>query len=538
MRRVQACYLIYKQFEPNHPSIHAVLLLGMPVLLARQLPVLQQIGAVASHWGLILALTALYRRSPFHPLAKFPGPTLGKLSKIYVAYLTARGDLYRVIESWHEQYGDVIRIGSCMFGWGLIQLWSSFCLAAGPNELTFYYDTRLNPEGDFQLDGIRDFSVHAARRKPWARAMSSAALKGYEPILQMKTLELMEELSKRHREKIDISHWTNLFSFDVLGHVAFDRELGLVKSGEDSDGLIHIVEGGVYAGALISHVLWMVPFFKYIPAKGLRAVQLLAASYVQERTSKGSKSKDLSRFFTEDEGAAQSGATMGEITADGMLAIIAGSDTTSTMLTNLWYFMLRHPEYAERLRKEIDLTFPPGEDPLDFSRHADMPYLNACINETLRVLPPAPGGLQRTVKRGSGGATICSYFVPECTQVSVPIFSVHRDSREFSPLPDDFWPDRWLTQDSYVLPNGDVIGKEQVITNRGAFIPFSFGPQNCAGRALAMVEMRAVACVMMHKFELRKPKEYDLNQWEKDMWDALIMLRGKLPVILEQRQGH
>ncbi|EKM54289.1 uncharacterized protein PHACADRAFT_196722 [Phanerochaete carnosa HHB-10118-sp] len=536
-----ACYLIYKQFEPNSLLVHAVLLLGVPTLLAwqlsSQLSVLQQIGAAVSYWCLILAFTALYRLSPIHPLAKYPGPTFGKLSKIYVAYLVARGDLYRAIKDWHERYGDVVRIGPNELSFRRVDavqpIYGAKTMPKGP-----YYDTRTTPDGVCQLDGVRDFSVHGLRRKPWVRAMSSTALKGYEPILHTKTLELMEELSKRQGEKIDISHWLNLFGFDFLGLMAFGREFGMVKSGEDHLGLLHIVEEGIFAFAVISHTPWIYPFIKHIPAQGPKAMQLLGASCVRERTSKGSTSKDLFYFLTEDEGAAQSGATPDEITADGMLAVIAGSDTTSTVLVHLWYFMLRHPECAEKLHKEIDVTFPPGEDPLDFSRHADMPYLNACINETLRLLPPVLGGLQRTVKRGSGGAMIGSYFVPESTQVSVHIFSLQRDPREFSPLPDDFWPDRWLTQDSYTLPTGDVINKEQVTTNRAAFDPFSFGPQNCAGKALAMVEMRVVACAMMHKFELRESKEYDLNQWEKDLLDTYVTLRGKLPVILEQRQGH
>lgn len=127
--------------------------------------------------------------------------------------------------------------------------------------------------------------------------------------------------------------------------------------------------------------------------------------------------------------------------------------------------------------------------------------------------------------------------MPENTQVSVHTYALQRDPREFSPLPDAFWPDRWLYQDTYVLPSGDVIGKEQVVTNRAALIPFSVGPQNCAGKNLALAEVRAVGCAVLHRFDLRTPKEYDLNQWEKDLVDVYITLRGPLPIILEQRQA-
>lgn len=112
---VQACYLIYKHFEPNSVAVHAILLSLAPFALvyslSSRLSLLQQLSVVPSYWGLILVFTALYRLSPFHPLAKYPGPTLGKLSKIYWAYLNARGDAYRVLKDWHDKCGDVVRFG-------------------------------------------------------------------------------------------------------------------------------------------------------------------------------------------------------------------------------------------------------------------------------------------------------------------------------------------------------------------------------------------------------------------------------------------
>ena len=51
-----------------------------------------------------------------------------------------------------------------------------------------------------------------------------------------------------------------------------------------------------------------------------------------------------------------------------------------------------------------------------------------------------------------------------------------------------------------------------------------------------MVEMRAVACAMLRRFNLRKSKDYDLDQWEKDFTDVFVTLTGKLPVVLEPRQ--
>lgn len=64
-----------------------------------------------------------------------------------------------------------------------------------------------------QLDGMRDWSAHAVRRKPWTRSMSIAAVKGYEALLVQKIHELLEHLEEKakKREVVDISTWMSLF---------------------------------------------------------------------------------------------------------------------------------------------------------------------------------------------------------------------------------------------------------------------------------------------------------------------------------------
>lgn len=62
-------------------------------------------------------------------------------------------------------------------------------------------------------------------------------------------------------------------------------------------------------------------------------------------------------------------------------AVIAGSDTTATALSQLWYFLVKNPHYYETLRQEV-LSDVEG----DFTRQASMPYLNACMWVILRAL--------------------------------------------------------------------------------------------------------------------------------------------------------
>ena len=115
-------------------------------------------------------------------------------------------------------------------------------------------------------------------------------------------------------------------------------------------------------------------------------------------------------------------------------------------------------------------------------------------------------------------------FVPEGTQVSVHIYTMHRDSREFSPLPDTFWPDRWLAG-----------AKEGVVTDRSAFIPFSTGSAGCVGKPLALVELRVVVALLVQTFDMRFAPGYDAKQWEEDFHDYFVARKGELPVVLSCR---
>ncbi len=130
---------------------------------------------------------------------------------------------------------------------------------------------------------------------------------------------------------------------------------------------------------------------------------------------------------------------------------------------------------------------------------------------------------------------MCYSVIPPNTTVMVQTYSLHRDPRNFHPLPDTFWPDRWLVQDQYILPSGDSIKEEELILNREAYIPFSFGPANCVGKNLALMELRAVTCAFLHKFDMTVAKGFNFDTWEENILDYGVTTRGSLPVNLKTR---
>jgi cytochrome P450 len=75
---------------------------------------------------------------------------------------------------------------------------------------------------------------------------------------------------------------------------------------------------------------------------------------------------------------------------------IAGADTTGTSATYTVALLVNHPEKLSALKKEIDTAFPSKDSPITFAKAQDLPYLNAVINESMRLMPIAAAGRLRS----------------------------------------------------------------------------------------------------------------------------------------------
>jgi hypothetical protein len=144
-------------------------------------------------------------------------------------------------------------------------------------------------------------------------------------------------------------------------------------------------------------------------------------------------------------------------------------------------------------------------------------------------------------------------FVPEGTSAVVHTYSLHHDPRYFSPFPDAFIPERWLSSEEKLALEPTIFSTNPVIHNTSAFIPFSVGPSNCVGRNLASQvksfnhskareltqalrqEMRMIICRLLTSFQLRFEEGFDADSWEENMLDYFVVQRGKLPVVLTPR---
>ena len=71
--------------------------------------------------------------------------------------------------------------------------------------------------------------------------------------------------------------------------------------------------------------------------------------------------------------------------------------------------------------------------------------------------------------------------------------------------------------------------------NDSAFIPFSYGPMNCPGKGLAILEIRMVVCTVLQKFRFKLREGWDPAVYETGFKDYFTATRPALPVVLEAR---
>lgn len=123
-------------------------------------------------------------------------------------------------------------------------------------------------------------------------------------------------------------------------------------------------------------------------------------------------------------------------------------------------------------------------------------YLRACIDEALRLSPPAPSELERDVT--AGGINIEGNFYPPGIIVGVPHFSLDRNEIVYGDAY-TYRPERWI-----VSHDLDTLNTEENVKRlKDSFYPFSKGPGNCAGQAIAILQMNLLIARTIWRAELR-----------------------------------
>ncbi|RDW67206.1 uncharacterized protein DSM5745_09072 [Aspergillus mulundensis] len=361
---------------------------------------------------------------------------------------------------------------------------------------------------------------------------------------------------------IDQLHY---FVFDVGGILAFSRPYGFVKGQSDLEGIIRLsrklsthltrlAQAPVFQYLLDKNPL--VRFFGLVPPPVTFARRYLPLTRIshqiddpRSQDEKPKPNEDLLDSWIEAHLKHPDVVTRNEIIDLALMLISPTPDavyvhplslshsltlspdlltrtmlpTSRTTLGVLIYYLFKSPNALSKLRAELDSSLPNTTIPpyTLLSNPTHLPYLTACILESLRIHPPPGFMIERVVP--PGGAVVDGQYMPPGTLVSVSPWVIHHNEEIFGVEPDVFRPERWVEAEP-----------EQRKKMEGMLCAFGFGGRVCLGKDVALLELYKVVAVLVKEYEMT------LADVEKDMtitWGNMVCVDMEVRIATRRRES-
>ncbi|CZT25816.1 related to pisatin demethylase cytochrome P450 [Ramularia collo-cygni] len=467
--------------------------------------------------GAFLAL-AIYRFiiQPLytHPLRSVPGPTFYALTRWRLAWEDLQSRRTRTIHALHRQYGSAVRIGPNEVHFNSLSALKKIYGPGSPFGRTSFY-RMFDAYGEQNLFTFHSSKQHGERKKLLANVYSKSN------ILKGRASGLVSEKVQQYLDWISSTEGKPEEIFKSLHYYSLDSITAFIYG--PSDGGTSSMKGNASHQALLDDIInpsrrrltwcavhfprlvkWLytrtgltarlvtpfLPMQKPTTYTGIRAHALAASQGAKgtkfEKSAGDEEQTILGRLYHLQSLASQSKAlTDLQIASECADHFLAGIDTTSdTLMFMLWALSRPQNSAFQQKLMEESLTIP-AED-LDVHGNptveaADkLPYLNAVINETLRLYAPLPGSEARSADMD---VVVDGYLIPAGSIVNMAPYSLHRNAAVFED-PLSWNPDRWLVKDA-----------EKLAEMKRWFWPFSSGGRMCIGMHLATAEMAVVPAI-------------------------------------------
>ncbi|KKA18357.1 Fatty acid hydroxylase [Rasamsonia emersonii CBS 393.64] len=219
----------------------------------------------------------------------------------------------------------------------------------------------------------------------------------------------------------------------------------------------------------------------------------VAQELLDERRRNPEDKKDLlnAMILGKDPKTGQ-GLTDDSIINNMITFLIAGHETTSGLLSFLFYFLLKNPHAYKKAQEEVDTVI--GRRKITVEDLSKLPYINACLRESLRLRPTAAAitvephptkNHEDPVTLGKG-----KYALEKGERVVILLAKLHRDPEVYGPDADEFKPERMLDENFEKLP-------------KHAWKPFGNGMRACIGRPFAWQEALLVVAILLQNFNFQ-----------------------------------
>ncbi|KAH8805083.1 cytochrome P450 [Xylogone sp. PMI_703] len=450
-------------------------------------------------------------------LRSFPAPRYAALSSLWRIWHNLHYKHYLAVHNAHQQLGRHVRIApnhiSILDPQAAHEIYGH-----GANMMKeAWYDAGAGVHRN--LPDSRDKKQHQAKRKMLAHAFAQKTIVDLEPLLVQTISTFMDTIDTFivSGKEMNIRLYLNYFTIDLFGRILYSKHIGCLTRGDDlvdaetKDGVIYKTPfiQSLLDVTVLNTVLamepWLLPWTKPLfrnhrYKKAGNNFENIIYHNTKERLLKGTGQHDLFTRLLQDSKGNDSNLLPGEIMAECNSMMNAGTETTTAALTNTVYLLYTHPKVLFRLRRELDAVWP-AEGIAKYDVISNIPYLRACIEESLRMRPASSMGLPRIVPEG--GRVIAGKFVPEGVTVSVPTYSLLQSEAVFERA-SEYIPERWLTTDA-----------EKKSAMMKAHLPFSTGPRACIGRNIAYFEQTLVIATLVRFFDLEVPAGFELETQER-----------------------
>ncbi|CZR64538.1 related to cytochrome P450 monooxygenase [Phialocephala subalpina] len=471
---------------------------------------------------LIYRVGLILYRLYFHPLSKYPGPNhlaVSGLPRFY--YQEVQGTFYKEVRDLHNKHGNIVRVApnelsiDGSIGWNDVFGHKKAGEVEFSKDMLFYRPAESG--NGVNGSGVQDIFTasredHRRQRRLVAHAFSDSALTEQEDLIK----GYIDLLMQRFKENVakgdafDIVKWYNYTTFDIIGDLAFGDPFHCLET-RTMHPWVSMIFSFIKVGSqmrIFAQYPFLKPLLRLLITKDaqdqIKNSMEFTQTKLQKRLSLGKNlpRKDFLSYILRHND--EKGMNHQEIIGNSESFIVAGSETTATLLSGLSYYLSRNTAAWRRLTTEVRESFS-SEEEITMRSAAALPYLHACLEEGLRMYPPAAV----TPPRISPGGMINGEFIPEGTKIWIHQWSTYHRESNFH-LADQFIPERWL-------PSSHALYDPTFATdNRAAMQPFSHGPRNCIGKNLAYAEMRLIMARMAWNFELElMPESYHWTEGQK-----------------------
>jgi cytochrome P450 len=264
---------------------------------------------------------------------------------------------------------------------------------------------------------MADDANHARLRRSMNGAFASRSLAEQESILDENVdllLHQFEQQSKKGLET-DLRLWYNYATFDLIGDLAFGESFNCLASSKCHEWVQFVLDY-FYAASLLQVVHRFRPLNKLLaillPSSLIEKKEThsrLALEKIRRRVQKNTKPDFMSHMLK--------ATNIGQITMEELehqatiFIFLAGSETTAVALAFATYFLLVNQPAMERLLEELQSYFQ-EESQIDVLSINKLHYLQAVIQETLRLAPPITNGFSRQVQVSPEGALVDGSVAP------------------------------------------------------------------------------------------------------------------------------